>query len=586
MLEELTVKNYALIDALSLSFQGGLNILTGETGAGKSILVGCLSFLLGAKADAEVIRTGADEAAVSAVLAIRQEHREALAWLENRDIPLEEGRIIIRRHIKGSGRGSVFMQHVPVTRNDLAEFMALLFDIHGQHAHESLLRKEAHRRYLDRFAGLEGEAEEFNQIFLTLTEKKKALAGIINSERDRNNRLELLAYTVEEIAKADIRRGEIRELEAEAARLGDFEKLAGLVNAAAALLFEDEGSLVSLARRARNSLESAAAIDSSLAGLQKQLDDWYYAVEDIGRDIRAYRETLRSDPKRLEEVEERLAFLYRLKKKYGSGLPPSGGAAPGEDAAASFEDAILACRERAEQEIEALAGAVEGRESLKTEIGLLERDIISRAQSLSGKRSAGAEQLGGRISEIIASLGMPNARFSVAVKGKRQGSGGLLCGPWGADDVEFLISANIGEPVKELSRIASGGELSRVMLAIKTVLSDADAIETLIFDEVDTGVGGEVALSVGDYLTKIGGTKQIFCVTHLASIAVRADNHFKVEKHLVQDDGNQAERTVTSVSVLTGDARRQEIARMLAGDSGGSAALAHADALLTRYTRS
>jgi DNA repair protein RecN (Recombination protein N) len=587
MLEELTVRNFALIDSLSLSLEGGFTILTGETGAGKSIIVGSLSFLLGGKADAEVIRTGAEEASVSAVVSLGEGSGDAALWLAARDIPSEDGRIIVRRNIKTSGRGGIYIQNVPVTRNDLEEFMAFLFELHGQHAHESLIRKENHRRYLDRFAGLEGEAAEFNRLFLTLAEKKKAFEASVSSGRDREMRLEILTYAVEEIVKAAPKSGESRELEAEAARLGSFEKLVDQVNGTAAALFEDEVSLLSLARRARSSLESAAAIDEGgLGALRQRLEDLYFEAEDLAEELRVYRDGLKSDPERLEEVEERLALLYRLKKKY---LAPGGTAAD--------EDAILAYKDAAEAEIEALSGAEENRDKLKAGIAVLEKEVASRAAALSAKRADASGRLGKRVTAIIANLGMPNAKFSAVLnsKGKNQGTGALVIGPWGADDVEFLISPNAGEPLKELSRIASGGELSRVMLAIKTILAGVDnpkgngpdgntlagdaSPETLIFDEIDTGIGGEVALAVGDYLAKIGAVKQICCITHLASIAVRADNHLKVEKH---SDGG---RTVTSVSVLRGDAKREEIARMLAGDSGGKAALAHAEALLSKYRR-
>jgi DNA repair protein RecN (Recombination protein N) len=450
--------------------------------------------------------------------------------------------------------------------------MALLFDLHGQHSHESLLRKETHRGYLDRFAGNEEETAVFNRLFLELADRKKALEASLSSERDRDTRIELLNYAVEEIDKAAPKGGESRDLENEAARLGDFEKLAVQVNAAAAALFDDGASVLALARRARVSLENAAAIDADLAAPLKRMEDLFYEAEDLAEEIRSYRDGLRYDPERLEQVEERLALLYRLKKKYASG------AAPGT----AGEDAVLAYRARAAAEIEALSRAGETRDTLKAEIAALEKDIRARAARLSEKRTAGAVTLGERVTEILSSLGMPHARFSVGVTPKGRGPNGAIIGPWGADDVEFLISANTGEPLKELARIASGGELSRVMLAIKTVLAGTDASgildshETLVFDEIDTGIGGEVALSVGEYLAKIGGIKQIFCVTHLASIAVRADNHLKVEK---RNDGG---RTVTGVSVLGPKERREEIARMLAGDAG-AAALAHADELLTKY---
>ncbi|MDR3170184.1 MAG: DNA repair protein RecN [Treponema sp.] len=564
MLEELSVRNYALIDSLTLSFERGFNVLSGETGAGKSIIVGALGFLMGAKADAEVIRSGADGASVSAVVSLGKENQEALDWLASRDLALEDGRIIIRRTMKSSGRGSIAIQNVPVTRSELGELTAFLFDLHGQHAHESLVRKETHRRYLDRFAGLEAETLEFNRIFLSSTELRKRLEAQASSLRDRDTRLEMLRYAVEEITKAAPRKGESQDLEREAQSLGNFEKLTGHINAAATVLFEDELSVLGLSRRVFTSLESAAVIDRELSALLKRMEDLYYEAEDLTEEVRSYRQGLRYDPERLEAVEARLALLYRLKKKYGPD-----------------EEAVLEYQARSEAEIEALAGAEENRDKLKSELVALEKELGSRAAAISAKRTAAAGDLSDRISGILANLGMPQARFSVSVeaKGPTETQASPCYGPWGADDVVFLISANTGEPLKELSRIASGGELSRIMLAIKTVLSEADTLETLVFDEIDTGIGGVVALAVGEYLARIGSLKQIFCVTHLASIAVRADNHLKVAKK------TEAGRTITGVSLLQGDQRRQEIARMLAGDAG-AAALAHADALLAKYGHS
>jgi DNA repair protein RecN (Recombination protein N) len=357
------------------------------------------------------------------------------------------------------------------------------------------------------------------------------------------------------------------------------------VNTASSALFDDAGSLLSLARQSRAALENAASIDPSLSAALKRLEDLYYEAEDIAGEFRNYRDGLSYDPARLEEVEERLSLLYRLKKKY---RPAS--------ESISAEDGILAYKAEAEAEIETLTGSGENQEKVKSEISRLEKDLAGRASVLSAKRTEGAGRLGGGITDILGRLGMPKAVFTAKVRAKaKEGAGekSLFCGPWGADEVEFMISANTGEPEKELAKIASGGELSRVMLAIKTILcgnqnaSGANTgAETLVFDEIDTGIGGEVALSVGEYLSRIGKTKQIFCVTHLASIAVRADNHLKVEKKVVNVSagGKVTKRTVTGVTLLESEDRRQEIARMLAGDSG-SAALAHADELLAKYGR-
>jgi DNA repair protein RecN (Recombination protein N) len=574
MLEELSIRNYALVDNLSLSFESGLNILTGETGAGKSIIVGSLSFLLGGKADADVIRTGCDEAGVSAVIRVAPDNADVCGWLAGRDIAIEDNSIVVRRNLKANGRSSIYVQNIPLNRSDLAELMGMLFDLHGQHDYESLLRKDTHRRCLDRFAGIENEAAAFNNLFTTLTEKKKALELSRDSERNREERIELLTFAVDEITKAQLKSGESRELEAEAQRLASFEKLSREAESAAAFLFDGEASVLSLARKARSSLEAASAMDESLAAVCKRMDDLYFEAEDLSGELRSYRDGLLYEPGRLEEVEDRLGLIFRLKKKYAARAEPT--EETGREI--SDEEAILAYKTKAEQEIEALSQSEENREKLASEIAALEKTLVSKAAALSSKRGEASKKLGEQINAILQRLGMPKARFAVNVASKGKGpSGNLICGPWGADDVEFLISANPGEPVKDLARIASGGELSRVMLAIKTVLAESDAIETLVFDEIDTGIGGEVALAVGEYLKKIGAIKQIFCITHLASIAVRADNHIRVEKK------DSSGRTQTTARLLSGKGRQEEIARMLAGDSAGAAALAHADDLLSKY---
>ena len=570
MLEELSIRNYALIDSITLSFRPAFNVLSGETGAGKSIIVGSLSFLMGGKAEPDVIRSGCEEAGVSAVISVKKNNAEVAEWLKTRDIECEEDTVIVRRSIKTSGRGSIYIQNVPVTRQDLAEFMGMLFDIHGQHNHESLLKKESHRRYLDRFAGIEDEVRDFSGTFLDLTEKRKTLEASLKSDLEREERLEILNYAVDEIAAAAIHAGEIRELENEAQKLSDFEKLAGFVNTAAGFFFDGEQSVLTLARRAKNSLDSACAVDSSLNEISRRFENLYYEAEDIAGEFRAYRENLSFDPQRLEDVNDRLALLYRLKKKYAKNA-----------AAGSDEEAILAYRTQAEAEIEALSCAEENREKLRAQIAATEKAVVMKAQALRQKRTAAAGKLSQLITGILKHLGMPNARFQTEIIPRRQ-DGQASFGPWGSEDVEFLISANTGEPLKDLAKIASGGELSRVMLAIKTALlseqetQGPEGVETLVFDEIDAGIGGEVAVKVGEYLTQIGKLKQIFCVTHLASIAVRADNHFKVEKR------TEGGRTYTGIGPLNAEGRKKEIARMLAGDTT-EAALAHAGDLMSKY---
>ena len=311
-------------------------------------------------------------------------------------------------------------------------------------------------------------------------------------------------------------------------------------------------------------------MDSSLGEINRRFENLYYEAEDIADEFRSYRDNLAFDPQRLEEVNERLALLNKLKKKYAKNAEIQGGE----------EEAILSYRAQAEAEMEALSGAEENREKLKTQISVIEKDIVAKALVLRQKRTNAALMLGKLITGILRNLGMQNANFEVSITPKQQ-DGQASFGPWGTENVDFLISANKGEPLKDLAKIASGGELSRVMLAIKTALlseahGETPGVETLVFDEIDTGIGGEVALKVGEYLAQIGRILQIFCVTHLASIAVRADNHFKVEKR------TEGGRTYTGIGPLSAEGRRKEIARMLAGDAG-EAALAHADDLISKY---
>jgi DNA repair protein RecN (Recombination protein N) len=629
MLLELSIRNYALVDNLSLDFEGGLNIISGETGAGKSIIIGALGFLLGGKAATDAIRAGAEELAVSAVISISHEAGEAFAWLKNHDIPLlsypsgsaEDAdtlplSIVVRRNLKSSGRSSMYIEDIPVSRAEAADFLSLLFDIHGQHEHESLLRRETHRKYLDRFAGIEAEVAEFNVVFQKLSEKRKMLDSFITGEREKKARLEILNFEVEEINKAALKTGESRQLEAEQGRLASFEKLAGHIDTASLALFDGHEASLYGVRKAKSALESAAAIDATLSPLSSRLTALYFEAEDLSGELRSYRDKLSFDPDRLEFTQERLSQIQKLKKKYvknkGAGASDAAGAAGAAAENINIEEMILNAKREAEAEIEALNANEESKGALSNEIAALERDIAKRARDLSAARRAASGVLSEKISSILGELGMAGALFSVSLSAKERERGAsatqatpvsvtpvsatpatIVCGPFGADDAEFLISANKGEPLKELSRIASGGELSRVMLAIKTVLAAGNSAGrptgspagspardntpgTLIFDEIDAGIGGEVANTVGKYLLKIAKNKQIFCITHLASIAALADNHLLVEKKSGES------RTVTTVHKLSKEDRRGEIARMLSGDRDG-VALRHAEELLTKY---
>jgi len=560
MLEELSVRDFAIIDRLSVSFPGGFTILSGETGAGKSLLIGALGFLLGAKADTGIIRAGAEETLVVGQFDL-SDNPEALSWVKSRGMEPDEGRIVIRRSIKGNGRSQVFMQGQPVLRTDLVELTSMLVDLHGQHEQQSLLQNDMHRRLLDRFAELVPEVEAYAAKFEELARKKKEFEAAEASSKERGRELDFLEFTVNEIEAAKLKRGELEELGNEERLLSQHGKLFESVETAHQCLSEGEGGgALPALRRVRAAFETCISIDPALGPLARRLDDAFYEIEDISDSLRAYASGLHFSPGRLEEVESRLAEIGKLRKKYGDST-----------------EAILARLEEAQSRYQALSTWEEDREGMAQEIAALEGVILDEALAISKRRMEAAKALSSAIEKIVSVLGMARARFIVRV-GRKEGEGGkAVVGPSGLDEVEFLIAANPGESPKPLAKIASGGELSRVALAAKSVFASGDRATTLIFDEVDAGIGGEVAVAVGEHLEALGEAKQVLCITHLASIAARADNHFRVEKSI------EGGRTTTRLVRVEGRERAEEIARMLAGDQHEEASIAHATELLRKY---
>jgi DNA repair protein RecN (Recombination protein N) len=559
MLEELHVHNFAIIDKLSVRFTEGLNIVSGETGAGKSILVGALGLLLGDKTDTSIIRAGAEETSVSGVVSVAG-NAEALAWLASRGIEPEEGGVILRRMLKATGRGSLFIQSSPVTRADLHDFSALLFDLHGQHEHQSLLDLENHRRLVDRWAGTEDLAGSFHVTYAALASLRERLSSLVSDERERLRRADLLAYAVKEITSLAPRPGEDEELEKELAILVHHEKLFTLLEEVHAQVSESEGGVLAALRKSRQAMEEIQGIDASLSKPAHQLEDAFYEVEDFAETIRQYKSRTDFSPARLDEVQGRLSAIRALQKKYGDTI-----------------EAVLAYRDAGERELSGMENWEEEKATLESDIARTEKEIAEKARALSEKRRAESLVLQKKIEDELRDLGMPKVSFRVMMTDAARADGTPVLTPYGRDAIEFVISPNLGEPFKRLRAIASGGELSRVMLAIKGVLAESDHVSTLIFDEVDAGIGGEVALSVGERLSALARHKQVLCITHLATIAVRADNHLRIEKV------TQAGRTITKVEKVAGAARQEEIARMLAGDRTGELSLQHAGELIAKY---
>lgn len=561
MLENISVKNIALIDSLFVEFEKGLNVLSGETGAGKSILIGALTLLLGGKTSTDFIRTGTDEAVVSGSFFIGNKHIEALKWLGEHGIEPEDNRVLIRRNLKQNGRSNAWIQSTPVTRNELEDFTSLLVDIHGQHDHQSLFRIAEHRRFLDSFAGINNEVKMFTSLYAELAEKRTELENLNLSEKELAEKQELLQFAIDEITKAKLKEDEKEELEAEEKRLNQFEKLFEALNTASQL-FSDESGIISLTKKAMHNLETAKNCDEGLEDLLKRLETGYYELDDISSSIDSYLSKLTFNPERVEQVQERLSLIYKLTKKYG----------------ATIHD-VLNYAQNAEEQLEGLSKREAGKSELEQKIGILQSKLLKLGRILSEKRKEASSKLQKEVEEVLSNLGMPKTKFQVRVDTRLPEGNRLSANPYGFDDIEFMISPNAGEPLRPLSKIASGGELSRVMLALKTVLAEGDEADTLIFDEIDTGIGGEVAISVASHMKKLSQKKQILCITHLAVIASHADNHIKIEKNTM------GQTTKTSAAAVSGKTRLEEIARMLAGDELSEASLKHAEELLVKYAR-
>lgn len=559
MLEHLSVRNFAILESVDIDFGRGMTVFSGETGAGKSLIVDALGFLLGGRADSSLIREGAQECSVAGLFSINN-CEEARRWLKEKEIQPEEGNcVLLRRNFRQNGRGLAWIQDRPVSRSELAEFSGYLVDIHGQHEHQRLLDADAHGDMLDAFAGLETLRQRFSSIH---AEWKKTLAeyrALLEAKEKRIQELDYLQFVIREISAAKPRDGEDIELQDEERKLSQYEKLYAAISDADGILSgQDEHSLLHGLKRIRVALEAARTIDASLTDMSDRLGALYYEAEDIATSIAAYRRQLRFDPVRLEAIGTRLAELQRLKRKYGPELKD-----------------VLARLEQAKQKAALLAHADEHVQALEGRLRELKETMLAGAGELSERRMEAGKQLASRVQPVLRRLGMPEARFTVHIERRKDEKGAYLIGPRGFDAVAFHIAPNPGEPEKPLIKIASGGELSRIALALKSVFAEHDIVQTLVFDEIDSGIGGQVGNAVGEYLRQLGSCRQVLCVTHLATIAAQADAQYKVAKTVVEG------RTITSVTMLEGAEREEEIARMLSGSAESDTSRRHAAELLS-----
>ncbi|MCX7925571.1 MAG: DNA repair protein RecN [Fimbriimonadales bacterium] len=553
MLHALHIENLAIIDRLEVNFEAGLNALTGETGAGKSILIDALSLALGERADPTLIRAGADKLRVNAVFE-PPDDPELRTLLDELGVEPEEGLLYLSREVQAGGRSLARINGQPTPLNTLKAIGERLVDLHGQHEHQSLLKPSSHLEFLDRWLGepalsLRAQVRETVQALRTA---ERDLQELTEREREREQMLDLYRFQVDEIRKANLQPGEEEQLETEERRLTHAEKLIALAGGAYDALMNESGAYDQAANASRN-LSEIARIDPSVAEWGDMLEGALAQIEEVARNLRAYAESIEYDPARLEEVIARIELIKRLKRKYGDTI-----------------DAVLRYAEDAEAKLHALETQTERREALEAQIADLQASATTLCERLSALRQSGAQRFAETVQACLRDLAMERAVFLVEVRPKPMDTSG-------ADSVEFLFSANPGEPPRPLSKIASGGEMSRVMLALKTALADAAPVPTLVFDEIDAGLGGRTAHAVGEKLAELAQHCQILCITHLAQIASRATHHLAIEK-LTDGDATRVQ-----IRPLEGEARVQEIARMLTGEPTETA-LQHARELLGNPT--
>lgn len=550
MLLELAIQNIAIVEDLRVRFESGFSVLTGETGAGKSVILGALSLVLGERAKGDLLSDGADRGSVEALFEISPAH-PAAAYLHSQNIALEKREpLVLRREISKSGatRNYVNGHYVPLTvLNSLGD---LLVDFHGQHDHQSLFRLEEQLNLLDHYAGALPLRAEVQALFNERQKVATQFEDLRRLEAERHDKMELLQFQIQEIAQAKLKEGEEEELEQERNRLAHAEKLRQLLQEACALLADDEKSAEPLMSGATRHLQEAAKLDPSLEKESEKLKSIQIELREAAGSLRDVLEEIEADPARLEEIEQRLSLLWKLKKKYGGSLAQ-----------------VLQFLSEQQEKMKQLESLDEKLKELNKNIEQIEIQLKEKGCSLTRQRQKAAAALSKKAEEELRGLGMPRCRFEVGFQEQS-------LGPFGAEAVEFLIAPNVGESAKPLRSIASGGEISRVMLALKAVFAAASSVSTMIFDEIDVNIGASVASQVGKKMAGLARSKQILCITHLPQVASHSDHHFRVHKEVARG------RTRTFISALTPPEKTEELARMLSGEKITTVAREHAKELL------
>lgn len=569
MLKSLSIKNYALIESVEAEFESGLNILTGETGAGKSIIIDALSLILGERASTDVVRKGTDKAIVEGIFGLSG-NKKVKSLLEENEIEVQDD-LILRRDISAKGQSRCFVNDTPVPLTLMKTIGDHLVDLHGQHEHQSLLRAETHIDQLDEFGGLEGLIEEYQQPYHRLTSLFSDLRELTHKERELKEKRDLYDFQIKEIDAVDPHAGEESELENELRILENSEKLFEATSQLYQSLYEGEQSAYDVLVKARNQLEDLTAIDTAFEDSKNECASATAIIGELTKFIQNYNSKIEFNPERLEEIRNRLGQITLLKKKYGGTL-----------------EAVIAHREKIGKEFSFAENFEEAMKLLNEQINTERKLCSAAAQRLSTKRRELVSTLSKSVCAELAKLGIPNAQFDVKVENKliakdngaaqfayvKLGKDFYEATPSGIDEVEFYLSSNVGEDVKPLVKVASGGEISRIMLALKTILAKADRLPLLVFDEIDVGISGRIAQAVGKSLKSLSEFHQIISITHLPQIAGFADYHFAVEKV------ENKQRTTSSIKKLNEDEHVHEVARLLSGEEVTEASLSGARELI------
>ena len=568
MLRELFIENFALIDCLRLEFGRGFNILTGETGAGKSIIIDSVSLLLGGRSSAEQVRAGAEAAQIEGVFEV-DSSPDLLRLLEEWGIVLGDDRLlVIHREINRSGRGRCRVNGQTVTVLTLSRIGRFLMDIHGQHEHQSLLSTVAQRQILDSFGGetLAQKAEKVATLYHQWQAVKDELAALVMSEEEKNQRIEFISFQLQEIENARLQPGEEETLTREREILAAAEKLYENASITYQQLYgmDEPGSVLDKLGEGMQALEKAAEVDATLQPLVETMQQAACQIEEVAREVRTYRDRIEFNPEALSQIEERLDEIAKLKRKYGQDISE-----------------ILRCATKIREELATIEDQTARRETLTKKLRSLEEELTQAALALSGLRKVTARKLESTVSKELAEVNMAKTVFQVEISRTADQENGIPVNSEkvavtkdGIDQVQFLVAPNPGEGLRPLAKIASGGELSRLMLVLKVIMAEEDQIPTMVFDEIDTGIGGRTAQAVAEKLLLLGLSHQVICVTHLPQIASMADRHFYIEKK------TRGERTNVEVRALEQKERVEELARMLGGAEVTATTREHAQEML------